>query len=267
MSVLMSRARRGLLMVAVIIATGVAVNWTVQAQSLSLRIPKVTQPLRLEDYLGGAPRNEEVRVADFRQREPGDGAPASQPTEAYLSYDDKNLYVVFVCKDQPDNVRARLSRREEISGDDHVVVLLDTFHDRQRAYLFAANPLGIQLDGVVTEGQEDDFSFDTLWHSDGRLTDDGFVVWMSIPFKSLRFPGTSQQKWGIAVGRITPQRNEESYWPHISSRVEGVVQQLAVLEGIEEISPGRNIQLIPYGTLARARFLDRPDEGASQFRT
>jgi hypothetical protein len=37
------------------------------------------------------------------------------------------------------------------------------------------------------EGQGFDDSFDTVWRSTGRLTDGGYVVWMAIPFKSLRF--------------------------------------------------------------------------------
>jgi len=94
-----------------------------------------------------------VTVNDFRQREPGDGTPVSQMTTAYLSYDDANLYVVFVCRDDPAKVRARVARREEIAADDQVVLYLDTFRDRERAYFFMANPLGVQLDGILTEGK------------------------------------------------------------------------------------------------------------------
>lgn len=227
-----------------------------QARPASLHIHRVAGPPKLEHFLDGPWRATGIHVADFRQYEPGDGVPASLETSAYLSYDEKNLYVIFVCQDEPGQVRARLSRREDISGDDQVAVYLDTFHDRQRAYVFATNPLGIQRDGIITEGQGRDFSFDTLWYSEGRLTDDGFVVWMAIPFRSLRFSNAPAQTWGIALGRFILRRNEESYWPLITKRVEGFVPQFAVLEGLDHISPGRNVQLIPYGIFARARFLD-----------
>ena len=233
----------------------------------SLSIPRVSEPPQLEDYLNGASRESEVSVTGFRQRKPGDGTPVSQETVAYLSYDEQNLYVVFVCQDEPEQIRARLTKREDIESDDQVIVYLDTFHDRQRAYLFAVNPLGIQLDGIITEGQDDDFSFDTLWHSEGRMTENGFVVRMSIPFKSLRFPDAPRQEWGLALGRLMPRNSEESYWPHITKRVEGFVPQFASLDGLERISPGRNMQFIPYGVLARARFLDAPDEGAPEIRS
>jgi hypothetical protein len=205
-----------------------------------------------------------VRVADFRQREPGDGVPVSRGTTAYLSYDAANLYVVFVCEDDPARVRARIARREEISGDDQVAVYLDTFRDREHAYFFLANPLGVQLDGIWTEGQDEDFSFDAVWHSDGRLTENGYVVRMTIPFRSLRFPRAPTQAWGIALGRIIQRSNEEAYWPHLTKRVKGFVPQFSTLQGLTDISPGRNVQVNPYSLFARARFLD---QDAPAFRT
>ncbi len=148
--------------------------------------------------------------------------------------------------------------RENIQDDDQVAVYLDTFQDRQRAYVFSANPLGVQRDSILSEGQETDSRFDTVWYSEGRLTSQGYIVWMSIPFKSLRFPGSEVQKWGIALSRSIPRNNETSFWPHVTRSQQGFVHQFAELDGIERISPGRNIQLIPYGTFTRARILDTP---------
>jgi hypothetical protein len=224
----------------------------------------VSRPPKLEQFIHNTPREAEAKVTEFRQREPHDGEPVSKPTAAYLSYDDKNLYVVVECKDEPGLVRAHMSKREDIFSDDIVGLILDTFHDRRRAYEFFVNPFGIQLDGVATEGQEDDFSFDTLWHSEGRLTPDGFVVLLAVPFKSLRFSGADAQKWGIAILRHFARSNEQAFWPYITRRIQGVGQQLATADGFERISPGRNIQIIPYGSFARARFLD---DQAGAFRT
>ena len=94
----------------------------------------------LEDFLGMQPQGEialqMAEVTGFTQRNPHDGENVSQPTDAYLGYDHKNLYVVFVCFDDPRQVRARMSRREDIFDDDQVELILDTFHDRRRAYAF-----------------------------------------------------------------------------------------------------------------------------------
>src|SRR6476660_5096179 len=77
----------------------------VPEDSRTLEIPRTLTPPKLEDFLTGDPPNQGVRVSDFRQREPGDGTPVSQKTWAYLSYDSENLYVVFICKDEPGEVR------------------------------------------------------------------------------------------------------------------------------------------------------------------
>src|SRR5437016_9178803 len=227
-----------------------------QTPGANLVAQRVDQPPRLEDFLALNPPADGVRVTDFRQREPGDGVPVSVPTTAYVSYDDANLYVVFVCRDDPAKVRAGLTKREEISVDDGVAVYLTTFHDRKRAYLFQANPLGVQLDGIVTEGQDDDYSFDAVWQSEGRLTADGYVVRIAIPFRSLRFARTPVQSWGIALARFVRRSNEEAYWPLVTKRLAGFVPQFATLDQLRDISPGRNVQAIPYGAFSGARFLD-----------
>jgi hypothetical protein len=238
-----------------------------EASSPSLSIPRVSGRPKIEDFINKKEREAEIRVSDFRQYVPGDGAPASRETTAYLSYDEENLYIIFECKEEPQSIRARMSKREDIFSDDQVSVFLDTFHDRQRGYMFGVNPLGIQMDNTFTEGKGPDFSFDTLWHSEGRLTEDGYVVLMSIPFKSLRFSSEQAQTWGIALGRFIPRTNEICYWPYITQRLEGFAQQMATLNGLERISPGRNIQVIPYGAIGTARFLDTNGSPGPRLRT
>jgi hypothetical protein len=165
--------------------------------------------------------------------------------------------VIFVCKEKRESVRAHLAKRENIDLDDTVSIYLDTFRDRRRAYVFSVNPLGVQRDGIITEGQGDpDYSFDTLWYSRGQLTPDGFVVWLAIPFKSLRSPSEAVQNWGIALGRSIVASGEDAYWPYITSRVEGFVPQMAILEGLAQISTERSFELIPYGTTTSSRSLD-----------
>src|SRR6266480_5312741 len=228
-----------------------------QEPGRTLQIARAAQPPELEDFVrGDTARPGGAVVSDFRQRDPGDGTPAGAPTTAYLSYDDANLYVVFVCRDRPALVRAGLAKREEIASDDGVALYLDTFGDRKHAYLFAANPLGVQADALVTEGQDDDYSFDAVWQADARLTADGYVLRLAIPFRSLRFPRTAAQHWGIALARYIRRNNEESYWPYLTKRLAGLVPQFGTLDGLTDISPGRNLQAMPYGAFTGARFLD-----------
>src|SRR5215467_15057337 len=227
------------------------------------KIPRVARAPKIEDFLEGRQREAELKVGDFRQNIPGDGDPASDGTTAYLSYDQRNLYVVFECKEASANLRAHLSKREDLDQDDGVGVFLDTFHDKHRAYYYFSNPLGIQEDAIYTEGQGFDTSFDTVWNTEGKLTKDGYIVWFSIPFKSLRFSHEPRQTWGVALYRVILKKSEYDYWPYVTQRVQGLAQQFAPVNGLEHVSPGRNIQFIPYGLLAGNHFLNQPTDGTA----
>jgi len=241
----------------------------------SITIPRLAAAPVLEDFVSMRPSSavaqSMARVDGFRQNEPRDGAPISQRTEAYLGYDDVNLYVVWVCfHSEPETIRARLSRREDIfDSDDTHDIFLDTFNDQRRAYLFVVNPLGIQGDAAYTEraGGQFDNSFDTVWHSRGTLTPQGYVVWVAIPFRSLRFSPEKNQEWGIILGRRIKKDNEVSFWPYVTSRIEGMLNQEARLLGISDVSPGRNLQLIPYGFFRSFRALDSSAEEGPRYVT
>jgi len=240
----------------------------------SIQIPRIDAPPKVEDFEGMHPdprvADQMVHVTGFVAREPADGAEPTQDTDVYLAYDDHDLYAVFVCWDkEPDKIRARMTRREDIFSDDSAEIMIDTFNDARRGYTFASNPLGIQWDALWTEGsigvgRPADFSgfddsFDTVWNSEGRLTGQGYIVLMAIPFKSLRFPSTDIQQWRIILNRSIPRTNENLFWPRITNRVQGRFNQAATATGLDHISPARNIQLIPYGLLRGFRDIDQRD--------
>jgi hypothetical protein len=223
-----------------------------------LTIERLHRPPTLDDFLDMEPpadlAGELTRVQGFTQRDPEDGQPASQETDVYLGYDDDYVYVIFVAFDaEPDRMRAHIARRERVFGDETVEVQFDTFNDERRAYSFLTNPYGVQWDAIWTEGSGFDTSWDTVWQSRGQLTDRGYVVWMAIPFKSMRFPPDDDQTWGVVFVRDIPRNNEVSFWPRVTNRIEGRMNQAAILHGLEGISPGRNAQLIPYVTARRFR--------------
>lgn len=236
----------------------------------TLTIPRLEQSPRLESFLGMRPDGEVeermARITGFIQREPEDGNPASQKTDVYIGYDKDHFYAAFVAFDrEPGLIRANMSPREQMFGDGIVEVQLDTFHDERRAYSFVANPYGVQWDAIWTEGRGFDDSFDTVWRSKGKLTASGYVVLMAIPFRSLRFPPGERQTWGIVFVRDIQRNNESSFWPRVSNRIEGRMNQAAVLEGLEGISPGRNMQFIPYATARSFKALEEEEPGEAEF--
>lgn len=219
-----------------------------------LVVPFTDQEPELADFAGMQPsaalRDKMAMATGFIQRVPDDGAASTQRTEVYVAYDQRNFYAVFLAfDDQPNQVRANLSPRENIDNDDTVGILLDTFNDQRSGYAFRSSPLGIQWDGrwlEVSRTPGFDSSYEAVWYTDGQLTDQGYMVKMTIPMRTLRFPETDQQTWRIMFERQIPRTSEEAYWPSYTSTIQGRLNQAARLTGVSDVSPGRNILLIPF---------------------
>ena len=236
-------------------------------------IPRIERAPQLEEFLQMAPSSywegKLAKVEGFIQRAPNDGQPATQHTEAYLGYDDRALYVIYIAHDrEPEKIRARMVRRENIAtDDDQVGIYLDTFHDRRRAYQFECNPVGIQDDSTYSDDSLDwDESFDTVWDSRGKITSAGYVVIMRIPFKSLRFQPSTSQEWGIALWRYIGRRAEGDWWPYITLQKRGILSQAATADGLANISPGRNLQFIPYFSWRSWHAVDKRDPSQLRYR-
>jgi hypothetical protein len=189
---------------------------------------------------------------DFYQISPGDNTAPSLPTEVYMAYDARMLYIAFRAHDEPGKVRATVAKRDTVlDTEDSVRVLLDTFNDQRKAYVLVFNPLGIQQDGIRTEGQGVDFSFDIVMESKGALTNDGYVVEVAIPFKSLKYESGKGKLWGLQIFRqIQRFNNESDSWMPISRDINGFMNQAGKITGLEGISTERTIDLIPSLTLS-----------------
>lgn len=189
---------------------------------------------------------------------PGDNTKPHVETQCLITYDKRQIYIAFICKDpNPDQIRANLMDRDAIATfvqDDHVGFQLDTFNDQRRAFQFRMNPLGVQADAIFSEldGIED-FSWDAIWNSAGSITDFGYVVEVSIPFNQLRFPASdSAQTWGIDIFRSQPRDVRYRISATYRDRNNGcLLCQTSTITGMEGISPGRNIEIIPTITGSR----------------
>ncbi len=242
-----------------------------QGAATSIKIPRVSHAPRLEDFEDMAPQGvaaELQQVTGFIQNQPSDGKPATERTDAYLGYDESNLYVVLVCWDSNHGVRADLTHREPATpfdSDDYIEINLDTFQDQRHAFIFDVNPRGVQADALWTEGQGPDYSWDTLWYSRSKISQQGYVIWTAIPFHSLRFHSSNADHWGVILTRYIAHNNEYDNWPWVSAKLAGRLNQEATVTGFENVSPGRNMQFIPYVESRTFRTLDTRDPTQPQF--
>jgi hypothetical protein len=215
-----------------------------------VRMPKFEKAPVIDGKLDDEIWKSAIVLKDFYQIQPGDNIAPSKPTEVMLGYDAKFLYIAFRCYDEPDKVRAAISKRDNIFNDDYVGILFDTFNDGRKAYEFDFNPLGIQADGTWTDNNED-FNPDYVFESKGVVTSDGWTVEIAIPFKSLRYVAGKDKLWGVQFWRrIKRFNNELDTWMPISRDNPSWLAQEGHISGLEGISAERTLELIPSLTLS-----------------
>jgi len=176
----------------------------------------------------------------------GENIVPSKPTEAYVAYDEKNLYVAFKCWDERDKIRATVVQRDKVFAEDNVRIFLDTYDDQRRAYLLAFNPLGIQQDGIFTEGAGGDYTVDIVMESKGSVEDWGWAVEVKIPFKSLRYTAGKGKLWGFNLARIISRfNNEYTSWSPLPQNIPGYLNKIGAIDGLDEVKNEQTIEIIP----------------------
>jgi hypothetical protein len=192
-------------------------------------------------------------LKDFYQTQPGDNIAPSQATKVMLGYDKENLYIAFYAYDDPSKVRSTIAKRDGVLEDDNVRIYLDTFNDQRKSYVFIFNPLGVQQDGILTEGGTENYSVDIVMESKGRLVKDGYTVEVAIPFKSLRYLAGKDKLWGVHVLRnIKHLNDEQDSWQPIRRERSGFLTQAGHLTGLNELSGARTLEIIPSLTLSES---------------
>ena len=215
-------------------------------KSKPVQIPRFDKPPVIDGKLNSDEWKQAVVLKDFYQVNPGDNTEPTKPTEVFLGYDSKFFYLAVHAYDEPDKVRATVAQRDEVFGEDNFRIYLDTFNDQRKAYLLGWNPLGIQADGIQTEGQGTDYSVDIVMESKGMLTDDGWTLEVAIPFKSLRYVAGKDKLWGFHLWRNIDRNNDElDSWVPMDRDVSGTLNQEAHLTGLEGISSERTLEVIP----------------------
>ncbi len=263
-----SRSLFGCLLLALSIYLPVAAETgptDVVASNPIVHIPHITNAPKLADFEGFRPNTplaqSMVKVDQFVTREPVFGKVPTQATEVYLGFTEQNIYLMFLAHDSdPRHLRSHMSRREDVDDDDQIGFFLDTFADRQNAYLFYINPKGIQQDGTVSLGQNFSLAWDGLWNDTTKVTEQGYMVLVEIPFKTLRFRNTGDNNWRFIFHRAAARANENSYFPtYEPGRAYPPFQDMSVLQGLEGVHPGHNMQVAPYITARSFNSLDDRD--------
>jgi len=227
-----------------------------QAGRVTVRAVRVDEPLSIDGVLDEAFYARVRPMGDFIQMEPDNGAPATERTDVWLGFDDRNVYVSFRNWDTDlEHLVATEMRRDGsvmFQGNDIVLFMFDTFYDRRNSVAFTINPIGGRQDGQVTNEQQYNGDWNPVWDVRTGRFDGGWTVEARVPFKSLRYRSGAAQVWGFNAMRVKRSKNEISLLTRLPASRGAAGFQLASLAatavGIEAPAGGRVLDLKPYVT-------------------
>lgn len=228
----------------------------------TVSIPRVVAEIEVDGALDEPVWAQAARLTDFWQFQPVDSRPAEERTEVRAWYSPSAIHFGILAYDsQPAAIRATVADRDAVDADDHVIVYLDTFNDRRRAYFFTVNPLGVQQDGVRSEGASSagslfggsiDRNPDFLFDSRGIVTAQGWQAELRIPFKSLRYSGDGPQTWGLNVVRRVQRTGYEDTWTDVRRANASFLLQAGAITGLHDLQRGLTVEVQPFFTASAA---------------
>jgi uncharacterized protein DUF5916 len=219
-----------------------------------VRATRISTPLILDGQLTEEIYQLTPSIGGFLQQEPHEGEPVTEKTEAWLFFDDRNLYVAARCEDShPERQVANEMRRDGQATNDNesFAVVLDTFHDLRNAFLFQVSLAGGMFDAYITDERDMNRDWNTVWDARTARFEGGWTTEFVIPFKSLRFRTGQEQIWGINFKRVVRWKNEQQFLTRIPAAMgrRGIVKlsSAATLVGLEPPVTHRNFEVKPYG--------------------
>lgn len=248
---------------------GIPIPPAVQARDsqgrVTVRASRVAEPPRIDALLQESIYREVTPITGFIQQDPNEGQPATEATLVWITFDAHNLYIGARCRDsQPSRIMANDMRRDgrNVSQNDNISIVLDTFHDRRNGYEFLMNSIGGAWDTQITDERDANRDWNTVWTYASRRDSEGWTAEMAIPFRSLRYRGSGPQVWGINVRRNVRWKNELSYLSPVP-RLYGArgilrLSQAATLVGLEAPPAALNLDIKPYvvGNVKADRAID-----------
>jgi hypothetical protein len=226
-----------------------------------LRVVRVDEGPEIDGQLDD-PVWERAAVIDrLIQAEPQQGAPISERTEIRVLSDLDNLYFGIRSYDrQPERIIAqKMLRDDSLLSEDRIAIALDTFHDRRNGYLFEVNALGSMLDALIENG-EFDGNWDGIWYAKARIDDEGWILEMAIPYKTVSF-APDGDTWGMNILRVIRRHDERARWADPYPQKSFLnMKDAGTLEGMRGIRQGLGLDVVPGAAL---RHVDDPAEDRS----
>lgn len=190
----------------------------------TISIPKVSADIRLDGILDEAAW---IQAAQFqlRMHTPQNNVEASEPTTAYMMYDDRFVYFAgFMSDSDADHIQSPTKKRDDLGlQNDWFGLFLDSFNDKENALGFMTTPAGLRTDYQIYNDAQGGFpinvDWNTFWDVEVTQTDAGWFAEFRVPISSLRFQDVDGKvTMGLTFFRVVPRKSEWSTYPDISNQ-------------------------------------------------
>jgi len=186
-------------------------------------------------------------ITGFREVRPTEAAEPRQRTVAKVAYDARHIYVFVRAFDShPDSIIRLLSRRDDQTASDQIIVMIDSYNDRRNGFEFVVNPLGVKADYAIYNDGNEDSAWDAIWDAATQIDSLGWTAEYRIPLSQLRYPAGETRTFGFLVWRSIQRYTSQMSWPLYRQSRAGFVSQFGQLSGLTNLATPRRAELTPY---------------------
>lgn len=216
----------------------------------TLTIERAEQAPKIDGVLNDAIWQDAEVATDFVQFRPeiGNIRKHSQRTEVKITYTDNAIYVGAYMYDDPEKIMKQLSARDNFGQADFLAIVLNPNNDSQNDTNFFVFSSGQQADAISNPSIGEDFGWNAVWKSAVSIVDDGWVVEMEIPYRTLRFADQEKPTWGLQLHRQFRRERAQYTWNAIDPTKGNIGLYHGELKGLDGIKPPVRLNLYPFST-------------------
>ncbi len=223
--------------------------WSQTLDKKTLNIKRTDVAPKIDGVLDDKAWEEAEVATDFTQFRPEMGVVPKphQKTEVKMTYDDDAIYVSAYLHDNPEDIQRQLTSRDNFGQSDFFLVVLNPNNDAQNDTEFFVFSSGTQADAVANPSNGEDFGWSAVWDSAVNIVDDGWIVEMKIPYRTLRF-SKDVKTWGLQFHRRFQVDNTQYTWNPLDRTKGNIGLYHGELTGIENIEPPTRLIFYPFAS-------------------
>ncbi len=225
-------------------------NTVLSKDKKTLNITRATQKPKIDGVLDDAIWENAEIATGFIQFRPdiGNTRQTEERTEVKMSYDDDAIYVAAYLYDDPTKILKQLTSRDNFGQNDFFAVILNPNNDAQNDTEFFVFSSGQQADAIANPSIGEDFSWNAVWQSAVQIVDDGWIVEMEIPYRTLRFADQEEPTWGLQFHRHFRRERSQYTWNKYDPTQGNIGLYHGELKGLKNLKPPVRLNLYPFST-------------------